>query len=199
MKQTFTSMRRECALVTHSGLQYACIIESGASSHMSGCRKLFDTFRTTDGDVSLGDNSRRKIGGIGNIPIDNLKLTNVLFVPGLKVNLISVETKLTKENYTCVLRNSRSSIQFSRKVARIVHDLRDNLYYLRSSETALLVQDTKGEAVRREADEKLHSVLDHPCKKVMKQMPDLYNELMWLITVRFVSLERQFSLISDRD
>ena len=67
-------------------------MDSGCSKHMTGNKEDFKTLELKDGgDVTFGDNSKGKIKGKGVIgKNDSTSIQNVLFVQGLKHNLLSV-------------------------------------------------------------------------------------------------------------
>lgn len=72
------------------------IIDRGASRHMIGFRNQFETFREyCTEEVTIGDNSTYPVKGIGTCSLqikigETLQLKDVLFVPGIKRNLISI-------------------------------------------------------------------------------------------------------------
>jgi hypothetical protein len=78
---------------THSDTWY---IDSGASHHMTGVREhLTDLTQIGDVEVVLGDDREVKAIGCGTISFQReslppRSLTEVLYVPGLKKNLVSV-------------------------------------------------------------------------------------------------------------
>ena len=70
-------------------------IDSGASSHMIGaCEMFFELSQTkTDVEVVLGDDSAVRVVGHGTITFQResmslMVLRDVLYVPGLKKNLV---------------------------------------------------------------------------------------------------------------
>ena len=72
------------------------IINSGASRHITGFKDKFETFGNylTEG-VTIGNNSTYPVKGIGTCSIQlrtgvTLKLKDVLFVLGIKRNLVSI-------------------------------------------------------------------------------------------------------------
>ena len=72
-------------------------IDSGASSHMTGACEMFSKISQTKTDVEvvLGDDSTVRAGGRGTITFQResmspMVLGDVLYVPGLKKNLVSV-------------------------------------------------------------------------------------------------------------
>lgn len=67
-------------------------LDSGCSCHMSGDKSLFSKFENYNGGyVTFGDGSKSKVVGKGSIQAPGIgTLENVLFVEGLKANLISI-------------------------------------------------------------------------------------------------------------
>jgi hypothetical protein len=80
---------------THSSVWY---IDSGASHHMTGVREhLIDLTQIGDLEVVFGDDRVVKAVGSGTISFQReslppMLLRDVLYVPGLKKNLISIST-----------------------------------------------------------------------------------------------------------
>jgi hypothetical protein len=98
-----TQFQQECAFpVCCSSVEYSpdiWYIDSGASSHMTSVREHFTDLRDTEVriDISLGDNKIFTVAGVGTISfrregLPPISFTNVLFIPGMKKNLISVST-----------------------------------------------------------------------------------------------------------
>ena len=98
-----TQFQKECAFhVCCSSVEYSphiWYIDSGASSHIIGIQEHFSNLRDTEVriDITLGDNRVVTVAGIGTISFrrENLppiSFTDVLFIPGMKKNLISVST-----------------------------------------------------------------------------------------------------------
>src|SRR5947207_14335008 len=69
-------------------------MDSGCSQHMTDNSRIFTTLEEGDHDrdhITLGDNSRKKVIGLGKIAITNdLSIQNVLHVEDLCYNLLSV-------------------------------------------------------------------------------------------------------------
>lgn len=72
-------------------------VDFGASSHMTSNKHWYENFKETNNgaNIYLGDDRAYQIRGYGNIPMifpnDNIKrIQNVMFVPSIKKNLISV-------------------------------------------------------------------------------------------------------------
>ena len=69
-------------------------LDSGCSRHMSRDHSLFKVFETKKGgNVTFGDGSKSQIKGKGTISLPELPdIANVLYVEGLRVNLLSIST-----------------------------------------------------------------------------------------------------------
>ena len=67
-------------------------LDSGCSRHMTGDQSLFKVFKSKKGgNVTFGDGSKSQIKGKGIISLLGLPdITNVLYVEGLRVNLLSI-------------------------------------------------------------------------------------------------------------
>ena len=67
-------------------------LDSSCSRHMTGDKSLFKTFKSKKGgNVTFGDGSKSQIKGKGIISLPGLPDTaNVLYVEGLRVNLLSI-------------------------------------------------------------------------------------------------------------
>ena len=67
------------------------MIDSGASRHMVSTMEAFSSLDMSKGPpIVLGDDSLTDSLGKGRIDIDHGKFNNVLYVPGLSSNLLSV-------------------------------------------------------------------------------------------------------------
>lgn len=72
------------------------VIDSGASRHITGFREHLDTLvENSNEEVTIGDDSNYPVMGIGTCNINlksgiSLQRTGVLFVPGIKRNIVSV-------------------------------------------------------------------------------------------------------------
>ena len=67
-------------------------LNSGCSRHMTGDRSLFKVFKfKKGGNITFGDGNKSQIKGKGIISLLGLPdFANVLYVEGLKVNLLSI-------------------------------------------------------------------------------------------------------------
>jgi hypothetical protein len=94
-------------------------IDSGCSDHMIGDQNKFLTLKEEKGSkITFGDNASSRIVGKGIVSLDNgkNKTHNVLYVEGLKHNLISVSKmcnqcyNLTFHSKGCEIRKTGSRI-----------------------------------------------------------------------------------------
>ena len=71
-------------------------LDTGATNHMTGRREFFSVLdESTNGSLKFGDNSRILIKGKGSIEVNqrdgsSLRLCNVLYVPQLEANILSL-------------------------------------------------------------------------------------------------------------
>jgi hypothetical protein len=69
----------------------AWIVDSGASNHMAALEELYSSLDACKGPpILMGDNSFVEVTGKGSIELTNGSFKNVLHVPKLSVNLLSM-------------------------------------------------------------------------------------------------------------
>ena len=67
------------------------LIDSGASNHMDASIESFSSFQSFDGpSIQMGINSKVQTKGKGSIQLEHGRFKDVLFVPSLASNLLSV-------------------------------------------------------------------------------------------------------------
>jgi hypothetical protein len=126
------------------------LIDSGASRHMTGDHVNLSSMREKriSHRVELGDNNSYAVKGIGKASIElesgnNVHLSNVLYVPGLKKNLVSISCLEDKGDIIAFVDGKvlvwpkGSSIDDARVIG--IHDGR--LYKLLGQNTQSLVHD----------------------------------------------------------
>ena len=85
-------------------------LDSGATSHMCNDRSRFENFVPENGRrVYLADNSHHAIEGRGMIKINDLTFVNVIYVPNLRMNLLSMP-KITKGGYDVFVKENTADI-----------------------------------------------------------------------------------------
>jgi hypothetical protein len=92
--------KKECSLVsaltgTITDSSDSWLVDSGASRHMTGYRNSLKslTEKNSSLQVELGDNARYAVKGVGTTSFqlesgNSLNMNDVLFVPGLRKNLL---------------------------------------------------------------------------------------------------------------
>ena len=93
-------------LFVHTSLKVfnSCLwyLDCGCSRHMTGDKSLFKSLKEKVGDyVTFGDGSHAQVLGKGTIEIPGLPLLkDVLYIKGLKANLLSI-TQICDEDFLC--------------------------------------------------------------------------------------------------
>uniref|UniRef100_A0A3Q7HIM5 Uncharacterized protein n=1 Tax=Solanum lycopersicum TaxID=4081 RepID=A0A3Q7HIM5_SOLLC len=102
-------------------------LDSGCSNHMSGTKSLFkDLDESKKSDVRLGDNKKVQVEGEGTVSImisqGNTKiLEDVMFVPSLSHNLLSIEQlmisgySISFDDGVCTIKNKK----FGKTIAKV--------------------------------------------------------------------------------
>ena len=91
----FSSKHEVCFMIKSTfKVMDTCLwyLNSGCSCHMTGDQSLFKVFKSKKGgNVTFGDKSKSQIKGRGTISLPRLlDIANVLYVEGLRVNLLSI-------------------------------------------------------------------------------------------------------------
>ncbi|KAF1894408.1 hypothetical protein Lal_00027105 [Lupinus albus] len=86
-------------------------LESGFSRHMTGDKSKFSFILPKDGFVTYGDNNKGKILGIGRIgKPPHVTIDNVLYVDGLKQNILSI-SQLCDKNLNVIFKKDLYTIE----------------------------------------------------------------------------------------
>ena len=144
------------------------IIESGASHHMTrSLKSMSDVKKVLSCPVGLPDGTEVIAEKEGTIVLDkHLKLNNVLYVPNLKCNLVSVAQLINESN--CI-------VQFTNKFCIHNHNSRmligageqhEGLYYFRSITSVKVMKVAEKGSV-----DLWHQRLGHPSNKVIRLLP----------------------------
>ena len=123
-------------------------IDNGASSHMTGHRIFFKDLQEggTGIHVELGDDAQYQAQGIGTVSFQResgkpLNFANVLYVPGLTKNLISVST-LEDKGYQMKFQDHRVYIRSKgsdRSLDRVIDKRSGKVYRLHFEPAKALV------------------------------------------------------------
>ena len=107
-------------------------LDSGCSRHMTGDRSLFKVFESKKGgNVTFGDGRKSQIKGNGIISLPILlDIANVLYVDGLRVNLLSI-SQICDQDFMVLFSKGKCLVMndFGKKLISGVRTL-DNCYGL---------------------------------------------------------------------
>ena len=161
------------------------IIDSGATDHMTGSSSLFSSYKPCAGNrkVKIADGSLSPIAGTGDVKLStSLTLSNVLHVPKLSCNLISI-SKLTQD-LNCQAKFFHSHCEFQDTASgKMIGNAREcgGLYILdEESNSSKIDQENsclKTTLVNKDNEIYLwHFRLGHPSFFYMKQLfPKLFK------------------------
>ncbi|KAK9678211.1 hypothetical protein RND81_11G196400 [Saponaria officinalis] len=153
-----------------SGMYREWIIDTGASHHVTGdITCLTDTKDITTRSVGLPDGQNVMAKLMGTVCLnDRLVLRDVLFVPCLTCNLISVSQLIAENNYELHFNKSLCVVpDHTLKMTIGVGELRDGLYYFREVLTKPVIYQVS----KPESFELWHQRLGHPADKIVKLIP----------------------------
>jgi hypothetical protein len=126
------------------------IIDSGASRHMTGDQARLSNLneKKTSYKVELGDKSTYPVEGFGQASVklktgNNVHLSNVLYVPGLEKNLVSISCLEDKGNIIAFVDGKVLSWHKDSSIenARVIGSREGNLYRLLEQNEEALVHD----------------------------------------------------------
>jgi hypothetical protein len=126
------------------------IIDSGASRHMTGDQARLSNLneKKTSYKVELGDKSTYPVEGFGQASVklktgNNVHLSNVLYVPGLEKNLVSISCLEDKGNIIDFVDGKVLSWHKDSSIenARVIGTRKGNLYRLLEQNEEALVHD----------------------------------------------------------
>ena len=147
------------------------IIDSGASNHMTGSLENLSEKETIQGcPVGLPDGERVLACEQGTVTLEEgLELKNVLYVPKLKCNLLSVPQLTDEENCVVTFTDKLCIIQDRTSRTLIgAGERKDGLYWYRG------VRKTQACHVKMENQLALwHQRLGHPSFKIVQMLPDI--------------------------
>lgn len=130
-----TTEQRTCALISAAKgfKQDVCYIDSGAKSHMSNNRKLFETFEQCNEKIFLAADKFITANGKGMAKIEancEIQLKNVLYAPELQCNFISI-SKAVANGYTATFNSDGVKIKDSHGYIVINAYKKDDLFVMR--------------------------------------------------------------------
>ncbi|CAA7030339.1 unnamed protein product [Microthlaspi erraticum] len=151
----------------------AWVIDTGATNHICHDRNAFSTFKPLpDTTVSLPNGILVSIVGLGTIPLgSNLVLTDVLYIPQFKFNLLSVSSltkslgcKIWFDESSCVIqeRTQGLMIGMGRQVA--------NLYFLDIESLSFQGTSVSSVVANVSSPDLWHKRLGHPSMSKIQPM-----------------------------
>lgn len=156
----------------HSKITNDWIIDSGATSHFSNNIHTFTTMREIDQSVKVANGSSVQVQGIGECKIQmineknvktKVKLTNVLYVPELNGNFISI-MKLSKNKYSVSFEENKCEIKVNNEQIGVAY-LSSNLYILNQEQIHVLNSIQNKQCIHY-----WHRVLGHRNNEAIKTM-----------------------------
>jgi hypothetical protein len=163
-------------------------IDSGASRHMTSVREhLTDLTQCGDVEVVLGDDREVKVAGCGTVSfrresLPPMTLTEVLYVPGLKKNLVSVST-IEEKGYEVLFRDGQVLL-FPRgssiTSAKVIGTRHERLYKFLFQPVRALIHSTSSSSDLCEIWHRRMAHLHHGALRVLREMvtgvPDFSSE-----------------------
>ena len=182
-----TILLKNLSLVTTNPTK-AWILDSGATDHMtSGPPEIFMSYdKIAPGrHVQTADGSLLKVMGIGTInvkPIGNI--INVLHVPKLFVNLISVQRLAKMQEYNILFDNMDAYLCHKAHRWRIgLAKVQNGLYYLpRTDPSTIQGADSRVAAIKTPSEDiimETHMRMGHPSFSLLKKLyPNLFKDVI---------------------
>ena len=160
------------------------IIDSGASDHMTGSRRLLTSYSpcTHPRSVKIANGSMLTILGTGTVELSpTLCLKNVLYVPKFSCNLLSISQLTAEQNLTAIFNSA--SCQFQDQTSgQVIGSAREfsGLYYfsrdVSSSNNHRAAVGSTTALSRRQKIILLHCRLGHPSFLYLKRLfPSLFR------------------------
>jgi hypothetical protein len=153
-------------------------IDSGASRHMTAVREhLTDLTQCGDAEVVLGDDREVKVAGCGTVSFQReslppMTLTEVLYVPGLKKNLVSAST--IEEKGLEVLFHDGQVLLFPRgssiTSAKVIGTRHERLYKFLFQPVQALIHSTSSNSDLCEIWHRRMAHLHHGALRVLREM-----------------------------
>lgn len=160
------------------------IIDSGATQHMMNQRDWFHPFTPKEAPVTVGNNDRILSEGVGTVEIEgdngsSVQLNNVLYVPHISANLISV-TALTQEGNNVIFKED-GTVEVNRDGELILHgQAMNNLFYVSGAARRMNFDNTSfvAESELNVSNYILwHHRLGHPGRNALQQISHLVDGL----------------------
>ncbi|KAF1322206.1 Integrase catalytic core protein, partial [Globisporangium splendens] len=172
----------ECGVsATREEMRGMWAIDSGATHHICNDKSKFCELDEGDhGDLVVANGNKSKILGVGTVnervalptgEVRDLKVVNVLYVPSVGKNLLSIP-QINKSNKFQVVFDGPSMNVLSKNSSKVVAtaDLADGLYWLRVVPSE--VSKSAMVAVRSKSVSTFHERMGHASPNVLRQLVD---------------------------
>eukprot|EP00253_Pinus_taeda_P012026 PITA_12026 len=163
-----------------------CYVDSGASRHMTGVREYFSELSesSTDIEVVLGDDRVVRAVGVGTLTFQReskppLKVTEVLYVPGMRKNLISVSA-LEDRGYEVLFREGQV-LMYPRgapaESARVIGVRHAKVYRFAFQPLLALSSSTDSKASSSEQCEIWHTRMGHMYHGALRTLREITTDM----------------------
>ncbi|KAF1314476.1 Copia protein, partial [Globisporangium splendens] len=172
----------ECGVTsTKENMRGMWAIDSGATHHICNDKSKFAVLDERDhGDLVVANGNKTKILGVGTVnerialpngEVRDLKVVNVLYVPSVGKNLLSIP-QINKSNKFQVVFDGPSMNVLNKTSSKVVAtaDFIDGLYWLRVPPNAMTKSAMT--AVRAKSASTLHERMGHASVQVLRQLVD---------------------------
>jgi transposase InsO family protein len=158
-------------------------IDSGASCHMTGNKNYFSQLTEKDMqfNIELGDNGKYQAQGIGVVKFEResgkpLYLRDVLYVPGLKKNLVSISV-LEDLGYEVFFRKRRVLLKPPNSRTTVQIGVREKTLYKLQFGAAAALNNKKDNQQGRELAELWHRRMGHLHHRALKILGEIATGL----------------------
>jgi hypothetical protein len=163
------NVNKTCDKVYEKNKSEIFIIDSGSTIHMTNKRELLHDIKYEKSNVFVAKSGESMSAeAIGSISCKNFTLKNVLYVPELAQNILSVSA-MTKNNAEVIFHKNCVTVLFDSEVIIKGVSLSNGLYstkiYCNNNETSML-------AANNESAYEWHVKMGHPCNKILERFTE---------------------------
>lgn len=170
------SLQEEIAMLNTENKPYGeWCLDSGCTSHMASQEDYFRSLSRIDRTLNLANKESSKITGIGNVKLTVaerederlLNLENVLHVPDLRTNLLSV-AKITDKNHEVLFTKTEAVIMTKDKQPLVTAYRQGDLYFLREGTDDAKIAQSKNSPYNELQN--WHRKMGHVNEKDLREM-----------------------------
>lgn len=153
------------------------ILDSGATEHMTSDRRKFTTLKNYSSVVEVANSERVEVTGTGDVMLSvpedaegrkNITLANVLYVPNLGGNLLSIG-RIEERGFKIEFADGMAKILSKSETVVLEAKRRGRLYIVEENQPAAYITKTA-------TNELWHRRLGHPCQNAMKNIEHSSSE-----------------------